>query len=438
MGYISDADSNNPYYIDPYSGAPIGISNTSWNNGSYVRNAQGTPVYVGYQPTMRDYNPGWVGAGNSSLENQKFITQDRAEAQYDYDRQNLLRNSNIAQVNWNDQQQNKMATIPGYTYQSYDKSPEYSANKTASQNLTGAFQKTLADLQLKLEQDAAKRDAEQQALLRAQAEAAKRINMNDNANARQSIIENRMIALRNANPNMSQAEIEASVDRTFKPLTLDYLDSLKMVASKTGGAEANGGVTLYGIGSSNFNPATGNFAISDQQRQELQQFREDLQNHKYDNEIAKGYFSPSGTGIEGLDGKPIQAQTMVKGGQLYQNDASGNWGTASTTNTAPKTANQSGVSQTGALDSYAYGSSQAMVDAINKALGAASSATQPKESSPVQATGGRAQNTFASSGAGASYTPRTSGIKETVISNPKVTYSSTSSSKPKTNTIRYA
>lgn len=203
MGYISDADSNNPYYIDPYSGAPIGISNTSWNNGSYVRNAQGTPVYVGYQPTMRDYNPGWVGAGNSSLENQKFITQDRAEAQYDYDRQNLLRNSNIAQVNWNDQQQNKMATIPGYTYQSYDKSPEYSANKTASQNLTGAFQKTLADLQLKLEQDAAKRDAEQQALLRAQAEAAKRINMNDNANARQSIIENRMIALRNANPNMS-------------------------------------------------------------------------------------------------------------------------------------------------------------------------------------------------------------------------------------------
>lgn len=436
MGYISDADSNNPYYIDPYSGAPIGVSNTSWNNGSYVRNAQGTPVYVGYQPTMREVNPGWVGAGNNSLENQKFQTQDRAEAQYDYNRQNLLRDSNVAQVNWNDQQQNKMATIPGYKYQSYDQSPVYSVNKTASQNLTGAFQKTLADLQLKLEQDAAKRDADRQEMMRAQSEAASRINNNDNAAARQSALDNRMIALRNANPTLTQAEIEANVDRTFKPLDLNYLDSLQMVASKTGGADANGGVILNGLGSTNFNPATGNFAISDQQRQALTQFRTDLQNHKYDNEIAKGYFSPSGTGIEGLDGKPIQAQSIAKGGQLYQNDASGNWGTAATTNTAPKTTNQSGVSQTGALDTYGYGSSQAMVDAINKALSAASSATQPKESSPVQATGGRAQNTFASSGAGAGYSPRSSGIKETVISNPKVTYSSTT--KPKTNPIRYA
>lgn len=431
MGNINyNSPYDDPSYIDPYSGAPIGVSNTAWNNGSYVYNSAGTPVYVGYQPTLRESNPGWVGAGNSSLENQKFITQDKAEAQYDYDRQNLLRQSNIAQVAWNDQQQNKMATIPGYTYQSFDKSPDYSSNKTASQNLTGSFQRTLAELQLKLEQDAAKRDAEQQALLRAQNEAAKRINMNDNANARQAIIENRMIALRNANPNMSQAEIEASVDRTFKPLTVDYLDSLKMVASKTGGAEANGGVTLYGIGSSNFNPATGNFAISDQQRQELQQFRTDLQNHKYDNEIAKGYFSPSGTGIEGLDGKPIQAQTMVKDGQLYQNDPTGNWGVAQTTNAAPKTTNQSGVSQTGALDQYAYGSSQAMVDAINKALGAATTATQPKEATPIQATGARAQNSFGSTGsAGMGYSPRSSGIKETVISSPKISLSKTSKIK---------
>lgn len=427
MGNINyNSPYDDPSYISPYSGAPIGVSNTAWNNGSYVYNSAGTPVYVGYQPTLRESNPGWVGAGHNSLENQKFITQDKAEAQYDYDRQNLLRQSNIAQVAWNDQQQNKMATIPGYTYQSFDKSPDYASNKTASQNLTGSFQRTLAELQLKLEQDAAKRDAEQQALLRAQNEAAKRINMNDNANARQSIIENRMIALRNANPNMSQAEIEASVDRTFKPLTLDYLDSLKMVASKTGGADANGGVTLYGIGSSNFNPATGNFAISDQQRQELQQFRTDLQNHKYDNEIAKGYFSPSGTGIEGLDGKPIQAQTMVKDGQLYQNDPTGNWGVAQT----PKTTNQSGVSQTGALDQYAYGSSQAMVDAINRALGAANTATQPKEASPIQATGGRAQNSFGSTGgAGSSYSPRSTGIKETVISSPKISYSKTSKIK---------
>jgi len=427
MGNINyNSPYDDPSYIDPYSGAPIGVSNTAWNNGSYVYNSAGTPVYVGYQPTLRESNPGWVGAGHNSLENQKFITQDKAEAQYDYDRQNLLRQSNIAQVAWNDQQQNKMATIPGYTYQSFDKSPDYASNKTASQNLTGSFQRTLAELQLKLEQDAAKRDAEQQALLRAQNEAAKRINMNDNANARQSIIENRMIALRNANPNMSQAEIEASVDRTFKPLTLDYLDSLKMVASKTGGADANGGVTLYGIGSSNFNPATGNFAISDQQRQELQQFRTDLQNHKYDNEIAKGYFSPSGTGIEGLDGKPIQAQTMVKDGQLYQNDPTGNWGVAQT----PKTTNQSGVSQTGALDQYAYGSSQAMVDAINRALGAANTATQPKEASPIQATGGRAQNSFGSTGgAGSSYSPRSTGIKEAVISSPKISYSKTSKIK---------
>lgn len=437
MGNINyNSPYDDPYYIDPYSGAPIGVSNTSWNNGSYVRNAQGTPVYVGYQPTMAEYNPGWVGAGNSSLENQKFITQDRAEAQYDYNRQNLLRDSNIAQVNWNDQQQNKLATIPGYKYQPYSSSQAYSDNKTASQNLAGSFQKTIADLQLKLEQDAAKRDAEQQALMRAQNEAAKRINMNDNANARQSIIENRMIALRNANPTLTQAEIEASVDRTFKPLTLDYLDSLKMVASKTGGAEANGGVTLYGIGSSNFNPATGNFAISDQDRQDLVQFREDLKNHKYDKEIAAGVFSPSGTGIEGFDGKPIQSQTMAYGGQLYQNDPAGNWSAATT---APKTTNQSGVSQTGALDQYGYGSSQAMVDAINKALGAASSATQPKEASPIQATGGRAVNGFAGSGSfGMNTTPRSSGIKETVISNPKVSYSSTSKTKSQNNPYKYA
>ncbi len=431
MGNINyNSPYDDPSYIDPYSGAPIGVSNTAWNNGSYVYNSAGTPVYVGYQPTLRESNPGWVGAGHNSLENQKFITQDRAEAQYDYNRQNLLGDSNIAQVAWNDQQQNKMATIPGYTYQSYDQSPTYSANKTASQNLTGSFQKTLAELQLKLEQDTAKRDSEKQALMAAQAEAAQRINMNDNAAARQSIIDNRMIALRNANPTWTQAQIEANVDRTFKPLSLDYLDSLQLVASKTGGADANGGVILNGIGSTNFNPATGNVAITDQQRQDLKQFREDLLNHKYDNEIAKGYFSPSGTGIEGLDGKPIQAQTMAYGGQLYQNDASGNWGTAATTNTTPKTTNQSGVSQTGALDSYSYGSSQAMVDAINKALGAASSATQPKEASPIQATGGRAQNSFGSTGgAGSSYSPRSTGIKETVISSPKISYSKTSKIK---------
>lgn len=427
---------DDPYYIDPYSGAPLGVSNTAWNNGSYVRNSQGTPVYVGYQPELRETNPGWVGASNGSISNQAFITADKTAAQYDYDRQNLLRNSNIAQVAWQDQETNKQNTIPGYKIQPFNNSSAYTENRTAAQNLTGSVQKALADIQMKQEADEAAAAMKQQALLRAQSEAASRIHSNDNALVRQSAIENRMIALRNDHPDWSQAQIEANVDRNFSPLDLNYLKSIDLVASETGGTDNNGGVILKGIGSSNFNPATGNVAITDQQRQDLVKFRTDLQNHVYDKEIAAGVFSPSGTGLEGYDGKPISSPNMYKDGQMYAINPSGNF---SATNPVSNATSNAG---SGALDNASYGTSQTLLDAINKALGTAGSVAQTPAApaAPIQATGARASNAaYSGSGVSGPTQARAGGTKESVISTPKVTYATSGAAKTTNyNPIRYA
>lgn len=303
MGYITEAQLNDPNYIDPYSGAPIGISSTAWKNGSYTQVPSGGYVYVGPQYQQPEYNPGWVGAGHNSLENQSYIAQEKLYNDYRQSQADLLRNSNISQANFIDEQARLRAANPSYVNKSYVDTDAYAKNRNAAYDSTAKYNATKESTQNDYQKQIDARNDAQQALLAAQMEAQKRILHNDDALTRQDIITNRAI--------------KGNTNTDLAALTYDYLKSIGMT---TDFKDANGKPVLMGVGNSNFNPATGQFAITQAQRDQLKKDRADLLAGKYDDRIAQGDFSPSGTGLEGYDGKPINSPAFAF---MNPNDSSG-------------------------------------------------------------------------------------------------------------------
>lgn len=171
----------------------------------------------------------------------------------------------------------------------YSGTSDYQANRNANYDNAAAYQTNLAALKAQqAAAEAARFKAEQEQRLN-QREARSRITNADSDLARQSLLDDRIRYYRST--GMSQAEAEnAALNRPWETMNADYLKKI--------GLDAGNG-SLYGVGSSNFNPNTGEFQATMDDRRQLKQDRYDLANtNKYDDLIAQGAFSPSGTGLE--------------------------------------------------------------------------------------------------------------------------------------------
>jgi hypothetical protein len=427
--------------VDPKTGIPYGISENNWKNGAYTETGNGSYKYVGNKPVQKtatrqvfssDGNPA------SEMRNNQAVAKKQLTLDNNYNSANLLRDSNIAMQDWNAGEQAKKATIPGYSPVPYGNTAAYQTDRAAAQDAMGAFKKTMADLEAKqtAERFAAQDKVNAQNL--AKEEARSRIYSGDNPMVQQDIINQRTKAYAAAHPELSPEEVSQQVDKTFQPLNNEYLKSIGMVDQS--------GQNLYGAGSSNFDPNTGNFAISQADREGLKQFRADVAAGKYDSQIAAGDFSPSNTGIAGFDGKAPKDENMYYQGQLYSGNDTTGWAPMTNQNTNSSTQNAQPVYATGASANpttaqAGSNSAQDMTTAIQNALKLASSAnasTAQQPAGPVYATGGVSQGMGAAGmtgGTGGATTARAGAAKESSLSAPA---GSSLKGGVKYNPIRYA
>lgn len=287
-------------------GNPAGVSKNTLKKGNYTVTPSGdykitlkAPVKESKVDSRISFSDPRVAASNPARAAEKEandarkIAEDNARQQlkrdYDNERAALLNAAITGEALFRDERARaRNAGTEGAIVTDYSSTPEYQANRAANYDAAANYQTSMAALKA---QQAAAAEA------RAQAEKEQRLNQSeararivgaDSELARQNLLDDRIRYYKST--GMSQAEAEnAALSRPWETMNQDYLKQIGMDA---------GNGSLYGVGSSNFNPTTGAFNATMGERKQLKQDRADLQSGKYDDLIAQGYFSPSGTGLE--------------------------------------------------------------------------------------------------------------------------------------------
>lgn len=305
--------------INPKTGIPYGVSTNNWNKGAYIITPSGNAKYVGAQPDKRTASqkvfatPEKDGSmnANSALRNKQAMETDQLKLDRRYDQAQTLRDFNVAQANWNDNERRKKETIPGYQPQPFSNSPEYTDNRIKASNINATYSTDRDALNTAQQQAWIDKSAQDYANMLKKIEARTLFFGGNSELAQQNVLADRR---RQA---LASGQDPNAIDTSMPTLNAEYLKSIGLLSSVL---DANGNPSIYGMGSSNYNPTSGTFNISQAERKQLKTDRADLAAGKYDDRIAKGDFSASGTGIIGYDGKALPNETVTYGGNIYQGD----------------------------------------------------------------------------------------------------------------------
>lgn len=326
-----------PVRTDPSTGRPYGVSKNAWESGKYsiVGDRLVFNDSAGKKP--KEASQRIFSSDPNNADFQRRLAEDMEKQQIkinaDNTRQQLLKEAVNAQNKYAAERQQARANgiiIPG----DFRDTEVYQANRAANYDNMANEKSAMAAYNEKLALEEQKRYEANIMQQLAEREAGSRIYGADSDLTRSNLTDDRARALQKINParpGEDSASYNARIQNLvaampWEALTPTYLKSIGLVSQ----SDPN---SLYGIGSSNFGyskddyvnakydgtpmPAqdlSKGFAITEQDRQALVQFRNDLAAGKYDADIAAGKFSASGTGIEGMDGKTVALSNFV-----YQN-----------------------------------------------------------------------------------------------------------------------
>lgn len=328
-----------PVRMDPKTGRPYGISKNTWESGKHTivgdrivfNDAAGKKPK---EPSQRIFSS---DPNNADFQRRLAADMEKQQIQAAADnaRQALLKEAIDNQNKYAVERQQARAN--GMPIEAdFRSTAEYQANRQANYDNMASEKTNMAAFDARQAAAEQKRYEDNVMQQLAEREAGSRIMGADSDLTRSNLSDDRIRALKKVNaakPNEDATTYNARIEQLaasmpWEALTPTYLKSIGLVSQ----ADPN---SLYGYGSSNFGytkedyvnaaqngtpmPAqdiSKGIAITDADRQALVQFRADLQAGKYDADIAAGKFSPSNTGIEGMDGKTVAPSNFV-----YQNQA---------------------------------------------------------------------------------------------------------------------
>lgn len=325
--------------MDPSTGRPYGVSKNTWESGKYSIVGDRLVFNDAAGKTPKEPSQRIFSSDPNNADFQRRLAADmekqQIQAAADNARQALLKEAIDNQNKYAVERQQARAN--GMPIEAdFRSTAEYQANRQANYDNMASEKTNMAAFDARQAAAEQKRYEDNVMQQLAEREAGSRIMGADSDLTRSNLSDDRIRALKKVNaakPNEDATTYNARIEQLaasmpWEALTPTYLKSIGLVSQ----ADPN---SLYGYGSSNFGytkedyvnaaqngtpmPAqdiSKGIAITDADRQALVQFRADLQAGKYDADIAAGKFSPSNTGIEGMDGKTVAPSNFV-----YQNQA---------------------------------------------------------------------------------------------------------------------